>query len=296
MARIVPMVPSGPTVTYLHPSHGAKVGPGSWDRGTRDLETGLGPGDLAGCVRQQHRAPGGFSATWPKTVAVEQYSDVGVGPEIEVVLFDLGGVLVHFRGASKMGELAGISDPDEVTARWLACPWLRAFEMGRCGPDDFAAGMVDEWRLALTPGAFIEEFSSWPGGPMAGAEDLVRQVASEGNQVCAFSNTNSLHWEGSARIKDLMYLFDAAFLSFEMGMLKPDLEAFDYVARSLGLPPQRVLFLDDNQINVDAARTVGFSASRVLGVEQARIALIDAGVIGKGDSQPRRGDGQRPVV
>jgi len=81
-----------------------------------------------------------------------------------------------------------------------------------------------------------------------------------------------------------------------MGMLKPDLQAFEYVAQSLGLPPHRVLFLDDNQINVEAARTVGFSASRVLGVEQARTALIDAGVIGKGDSQPGRGSGQRPVV
>ena len=160
------------------------------------------------------------------------------GTGIEAVLFDLGGVLVHFRGISKMGELAGIADPDEVMARWLACPWVRAFEMGQCGQDDFAAGMVAEWHLALTPRAFMEEFSSWPGGPMVGAEDLVRQVAAEGNKVCCFSNTNSLHWEGSARIKDLMCLFDSTFLSFQMGMLKPDLEAFEYVAQSLGLSPQ----------------------------------------------------------
>ena len=185
-----------------------------------------------------------------------------------------------------MGELAGISDADEVMARWLACPWVRAFEMGQCGQDDFAAGMVDEWRLTLTPGAFIEDFSSWPGGPMVGAEDLVRQVAAEGNQVCCFSNTNSLHWEGSARIKDLMCLFDSTYLSFQMGMLKPDLQAFEYVAQSLGLPPHRVLFLDDNQINVEAARTAGFSASRVLGVEQVLAVTLpgaDAGHFGNAD-------------
>ncbi|MHB1447385.1 MAG: HAD-IA family hydrolase [Acidimicrobiales bacterium] len=108
---------------------------------------------------------------------------------------------------------------------------------------------------------------------------MVRQVAAEGSRVCCFSNTNSLHWDGVARIKDLMSLFDTTFLSFQMGMLKPDREAFEHVAKTLGLHPGGVLFLDDNQMNVDAARAVGFSATRVVGVDQARQALIDAAVI-----------------
>lgn len=210
------------------------------------------------------------------------------GTGIELVLFDLGDVLVQFRGVTGMGELAGMADPDELWARWLTCPWVRAFETGRCAEDAFAAGMVEEWGLALTPAAFAEEFRSWLAGPMAGAEALVRQVGDRARVSC-FSNTNSLHWEEHAQtwpMERLIRLFETTFLSFQMGMLKPDLDAFEYVVASLGLRPGDVLFLDDNQVNVDAARRVGFAATRVLGVQQAKKALIDTGVLGVGHPLP----------
>ena len=41
----------------------------------------------------------------------------------------------------------------------------------------------------------------------------------------------------------------------------------------------RVLFLDDNLVNVEGAREVGFVAVHVRGVDEARRALADAGVI-----------------
>lgn len=213
------------------------------------------------------------------------------GTGIEAVLFDLGGVLVHFRGISKMGELAGVADPDEVMARWLACPWVRAFEMGQCGQDDFAAGMVAEWHLALTPGL---SWRSSVRGPVV--RWWVRRIWSarwqpRGTRFAASAIPIPCTGRGAPESKTSCACSTAPSCRFQMGMLKPDLEAFEYVAQSLGLSPQRVLFLDDNQINVDAARTIGFSASRVLGVEQTRIALIDAGVIGQGDTQPGKGDG-----
>ena len=42
----------------------------------------------------------------------------------------------------------------------------------------------------------------------------------------------------------------------------------------------RVLFLDDNLVNVEGAREAGFRAERAQGVEQARAVLVHAGVLG----------------
>jgi len=195
----------------------------------------------------------------------------------EIVLFDLGGVLVNFRGVSQMGKFAGITDPDELWERWLSCKWVRSFESGRCSELAFAAGVVDDWQLKMSPAAYLEAFRSWPTGVLPGAEELVGEVKSRVPVSC-FSNTNALHWQ-YAQTWPLMSLFDHAFLSFQMGMLKPDQDAFEHVAGALGVPRGRILFLDDNQLNIDAALELGFSAIRVAGVDEVRRVLAENDVI-----------------
>jgi putative hydrolase of the HAD superfamily len=64
-----------------------------------------------------------------------------------------------------------------------------------------------------------------------------------------------------------------------MGMLKPDQDAFEHVAGALGVPRGRILFLDDNQLNIDAALELGFSAIRVAGVDEVRRVLAENDVI-----------------
>ena len=57
--------------------------------------------------------------------------------------------------------------------------------------------------------------------------------------------------------------FDDHFPSHKTGMLKPDLECFDNVVRELDIAPDRILFLDDNEVNVLAAREAGLKAEQV---------------------------------
>jgi FMN phosphatase YigB (HAD superfamily) len=77
----------------------------------------------------------------------------------------------------------------------------------------------------------------------------------------------------------LVRLFEARFLSFQIGSLKPDRPAFEHLARAISPTPDRVLFLDDNRANVDGALAAGFAAERVSGVDEARQALVAARVL-----------------
>jgi putative hydrolase of the HAD superfamily len=196
----------------------------------------------------------------------------------DVVLFDLGGVLVRLGGVARMQKLTGIDSEDEIWRRWLGCPWVRRFERGECSADEFAAGMVTDWRLPIDPGAFIDEFRAWPQGLFDGAAELVATVRARVRVGC-LSNTNTLHWHDQGTRWGLAALFDVTFLSHDLGRLKPDREVFDYVSTELGTPPQRIVFLDDVAINVAQAHSLGFVARQVRGVDEARAALVDLGLV-----------------
>jgi glucose-1-phosphatase len=199
---------------------------------------------------------------------------------IDIVLFDVGGVLVDFGGVDPMRALARIDSDDELWRRWLTCPWVRRFERGHCSPDDFAAGMVDTWHLAISPPEFLASFESWPGAPMEGAAELLGE-AQRARPTGCLSNTNALHWESCFAHWPLFAGFAHRFLSFEMGMVKPDPEIYDAVAASLAVAPGRILFLDDNVLNVEAAASAGFQAVGVRGPQEARHELEAAGVISR---------------
>jgi putative hydrolase of the HAD superfamily len=196
----------------------------------------------------------------------------------DVVIFDLGGVLAEFGGIARMRALAGIDDEEELWRRWLTCEWVRSFERGSCTAEVFAAGVVADWQLPVTDDVFLTEFREWLVGPLPGAEELVAATRAA-VPVGVLSNTNHVHWEAGAGRWPLLGMFDRAFLSFELGMVKPDPEIFEHVVQALGVSAAQVLFLDDNQLNVDQACAVGLRSERVVGVSEARAALVAAGIV-----------------
>jgi putative hydrolase of the HAD superfamily len=197
---------------------------------------------------------------------------------IDIVLFDLGGVLIEPGGIGTMRELSGIGTDEELWARWLSCRWVRRFEAGLCSPDEFAAGVVSDWRLGLEPGAFLEEFGAWVNDPFPGALELVAAVRDDVGVGC-LSNTNAVQWHAHYEGTPVTETFEFRFLSFELGMVKPDREIFEEVAARLPVPPGRILFLDDNAANVTAAEATGFVGRHVRGVEEARRSLDAEGVL-----------------
>jgi putative hydrolase of the HAD superfamily len=197
---------------------------------------------------------------------------------IDIVLFDLGGVLLEVGGVAPMRELSGIDTDEELWARWLSCRWVQQLEAGQCTPDEFAAGVVADWDLSVTPAEFLATFGAWVNQPFPGAVALVTATADVARVGC-LSNTNAFQWDAHFGALPLMGSFEFRFLSFELGLVKPDPAIFEAVAAVLPAAPDRVLFLDDNAVNVDAATAYGFAARHVRGVGAARRALVESGVL-----------------
>lgn len=197
-------------------------------------------------------------------------------PTATVVLFDMGGVLVEL---GPLDEFLGVAVPsEEFWPRWLASPSVRSFERGLCTVDDFGAGLAEEFSLKLTPEEVIDRFRQFPRGLFPGAAEMVAEVGKR-FPTGVLSNTNQLHWDTQREADRIKGLFDHCFLSYELGLVKPDAAIFERVAADLQRDPAEILFIDDNQINVDGARAAGFQASLTRGVAEARQALEAAGVL-----------------
>jgi putative hydrolase of the HAD superfamily len=191
---------------------------------------------------------------------------------MRVVLFDLGGVLVRLGGVEEFGALVGTTDEGEIWRLWLGSPAVRCYERGLCSREEFARAAIEEFRLGIPPEDFLARFLSWPKGLLAGAAELVGSVRSDVHRA-VLSNTNELHWNEQPDASCIHRLFETHFASHLVGLVKPDAAIFERVVEELQCSAAEILFLDDNQINVEGARAVGFAAHRVVGVDQARAVL-----------------------
>jgi HAD superfamily hydrolase (TIGR01509 family) len=198
--------------------------------------------------------------------------------EIDLVLFDLGGVLIEPGGVGPMRELSGLDSDEALWARWLGCRWVQALESGKCTPEAFAAGLVEDWGLAVSAEEFLAQFVAWSQGPYPGAELLVEQVQTT-VPVAFLSNMNRCQWEAHYEALALTQGFDFRFLSYELGLVKPDPAVFAVVRARLPVPAERILFLDDNAVNVEAGTAAGFVSRHVRGIDDVRVALAAAGVV-----------------
>lgn len=93
--------------------------------------------------------------------------------------------------------------------------------------------------------------------------DLVSNIRQK-YPVYLLSNTNNIHITASNNylkkthgIRNLDILFDKLYLSYEMGMWKPDAEIYHEVLRANKLQPNEVIFFDDNLQNIESAKAIG---------------------------------------
>ncbi len=196
---------------------------------------------------------------------------------IDVLLFDLGGVLIHFAGFEELRRLLpGSLDVSTIRQRWIDEETVHVFERGDIGAEEFARRLIGEWGLELEPEAFLREFESWARGPYEGAGDLLEAVHKDFRIGC-LSNSNELH---TARHRDAVGRYvDHQFFSNEIGLAKPDPKIFDYAIRSLGTPPRRIAFFDDTAVNVEAAAKVGMDAHLTDGIDELKLCLERMGIV-----------------
>lgn len=190
---------------------------------------------------------------------------------IRNIIFDWGGVLLDLdvEGCIRAFEKAGAT---HIKEQLNGTNELGVFKDYECGKIDTPAFRREICRLTGTelPDAEIDRI--WNSELLTIPQEkleLLQSLHSRYN-LYLLSNTNELHWEhGSAYAfqyqgKDLKDCFKQIFLSFRMGLAKPDPAIFRTALYEAGLSAEETLFIDDAEINCQAAASVGIHTAHYI--------------------------------
>lgn len=193
---------------------------------------------------------------------------------IDVLLFDLGGVLVEFSGVRDLAVLLqGRLSESEIMEQMSRYLPSEQFGLGKLSPEDFGNRFVKDWNLELPAEDFLRDFQSWSKRLFPGAVELLTLLRPR-FRLAALSNSNELHWERNTNHLGVTSLFEVAISSHQVGLHKPDPQMYLTALDRLGVSPDRVMFFDDVPENVTAASALGIHAFQVEGVEGVRSRLI----------------------
>ena len=200
--------------------------------------------------------------------------------QTDLLLFDLGGVLVEFSGPRELGQyLRWTSTPDAILERWIQCPHTEAFERGALSPAAWAERFVEAWEVDLPAEEFLVRFTGWSRRILPGALELLARLRQR-YRIAALSNSNPPHWYRNKNELRIVEQFEFAVASHEVGVCKPDPKIYRLALERGGITePHRVVFFDDMAVNVAAARAVGMRAFQVRGVDALRDTLDRQGFL-----------------
>lgn len=92
----------------------------------------------------------------------------------------------------------------------------------------------------------------------------VLEKVKQSHRTFLLSNTNDIHivelnryLNNSFGIADLSGYFEKMYLSYEIGMRKPDAEIFEFVLQQNDLDPSDTLFIDDSIQHIERAKQLG---------------------------------------
>jgi glucose-1-phosphatase len=199
---------------------------------------------------------------------------------IKAVVFDMDGVLCHYRIERRLAFLASWSGqaPDAIHAAIWRSGFEDEAERGIVSADDYLKGFGERIGYALSAAQWVEA-RRVAIEPDVAVLSLARQLGTD-RPVGMFTNNPFLLKRHIAEVFPAVpQIFGSrAVFSAELGRSKPDPEAFRRLAIRLAFAPEEILYFDDDATYVAGAREAGLSADRVGGAPGVGASLAAHGL------------------
>ena len=196
---------------------------------------------------------------------------------INTIIFDFGDVFINLDREASLTALKklGLHSWNEELENLN-----QEFERGKLTEVQFIIGLKK-----LIPNASIDDLrAAWNAVlldfPLQRLEFLQR-LSMMNYKLFLLSNTDEIHITkfehmlGATFIREFYQCFEKVYFSFEIGVRKPDPQAFDYIIKKHALSTKHTLFIDDKKENTDIAAALGMQVWNIIPKEEDITQLFD---------------------
>ena len=185
---------------------------------------------------------------------------------IRNIVFDLGGVIMTIcqEEAIKRFKSIGLKNVEDYLNPYTQTDIFGDIEEGKISAEQFRAKLSELIGKEVT---YEECKFAWLGYrqdvPLRNL-DILRKLKAQGYKLILLSNTNpfmmswGLSGEFDGNGNSLESYFDSLYLSYKLGVMKPNKKIFQYIIDKEKIQPGESLFIDDGERNINAARLLGF--------------------------------------
>jgi len=180
------------------------------------------------------------------------------------IIFDWGGVIsnIDYNATIDAFNKIGHKSFEKYFTHHHQDDFFKKFETGKISPEELYTSIRSETGNNLSK-EIIDK--AWCAMLLDTPFERIRILNKLKKKYSIFllSNTNSIHtnyynnYLKETYNIDFPSLFNKVYYSHTSGMRKPDIEIFEFVLKDSQLDPSSTLFIDDTEVNVDAADKAG---------------------------------------
>ena len=181
------------------------------------------------------------------------------------IIFDLGGVILNIDYSLTVKAFSdlGLKNFDTLFSQAQQKQLFNIYEKGQVSSQDFRNELKSYFNNSINETIIDDAWNSMLLDLPKERLDLLKKIKTS-HRTFLLSNTNDIHIEtfnkylqSNHGIADLSTYFEKVYLSYKLGMRKPDAEIFEFVLSQNKLHPQETLFIDDSIQHIEGAKKLG---------------------------------------
>jgi putative hydrolase of the HAD superfamily len=178
-------------------------------------------------------------------------------------VFDMGGVIKHSYDLKGFYELLNC-DCSYEDFHHLFADKVYSVETGKVDQDDFFQELGKELKLNYSLDEIMKRYVQCFNKIYPGTVKIIQELINKGEKVYLFSDLKPIDFQ-TLCTKINIHMFEKVYLSYNIGYLKENIKAFQYVIKDLNIDPSHIYFFDDRTINILNAKECGIHAFQVTG-------------------------------
>ncbi|MCR9267206.1 MAG: HAD family phosphatase [Alphaproteobacteria bacterium] len=195
------------------------------------------------------------------------------------VLWDLGNVLIDWSPRRLYEKLFRTPEEvDQFLSEVCTMDWHAAHDRGVSMAENREPLIEAHPHLEDAIRAWESGFEGMVDGTVDGTAEVMDALAGQGVPQYALTNMPAEWMEPVNRLYPSMRHMRDVIVSAHEGVIKPDRKIYEITAARLPHEPGEVLFFDDRESNVLAARDFGFDAEIFTGADSLHTALASRGL------------------